>query len=104
MWLCDVLFLLFVTTSSGLLVTEIPESELNVSCRLRPELVWILQLGAVADDIEALLLAGVAGDKMESFLGARLLTEAGRDIFARTPFELSRRFGCELTSMLLGPI
>ena len=63
MWLCDVLFLLFVTTSSGLLVTEIPESELNVSCRLRPELVWILQLGAVADDIEALLLAGVAGDK-----------------------------------------
>jgi tRNA A22 N-methylase len=58
-----------------------PESELNVSCRFH-RISGPARLLDLEDWIEGLLLAGVGGDKIESFLEARLAVDAGLDMFA----------------------
>lgn len=76
--------------ASGLLVTEIPESELKVSCRLHPISMLLLHLLWDDDDVEGRLLAGVGGDRIESFLDAWLADETGLEMFALTSLTLSR--------------
>ena len=78
-----------------------PESELKVSCRFQATLDLPREADAVDEEADALRLAGVGGDRIESLREARLAEEAGLDMFARTSLDSSRTSVAKFISIVL---